>query len=195
MTRHAPAALAAVALLAACTPGPTPPPTSPPATPPATAASGWDRVPDPHAEAEFADLATGTPLRFPEGDVCALLTEQEIVTTIGVPHARPTGPPGPRRCTWQVGDGTDDRGRQRERLIVDGGGIEWWTGPEQGTVAGHPARRVPEDGWCLLRVALHEPVDDTDETAVLQVSLQRGNLDTCAAAQALAELLMTRMPS
>ncbi|MEJ2857105.1 MULTISPECIES: DUF3558 family protein [unclassified Saccharothrix] len=191
MIRHVLAALAAVGLLAACTSAPTPSPTPPPKT----AASGWTEVPEPHGKIDPAELAVDPPLRFPEGDPCALLTEQEIVTTARVPHARTTTSSGPDRCTWQVGDGKDDRGRQWEQLILDRGVMAWWGGPERGEVAGRPARRLSEEGKCVLRVALHRPADDTDDRPVLQVSLRQGNpgVDTCAGAQALAELLLARM--
>ncbi|GAA0232256.1 hypothetical protein GCM10010492_33680 [Saccharothrix mutabilis subsp. mutabilis] len=191
-TRRRAVTLAALALTACTTAPPAPPPPSP------TVRAGWTELPLPQrTQVNLADLAPETPRHFTDGDVCALLTEPEIVTAASTPYARTVESQPGQRCVWQVGDTLDERGRPVDTVIVQVGGADSWLGEEQGAIAGHPARRRGWDGLCLLRAALRKPVDDTDKRAVLTLVLRPGNptANACASAQSLAELVLSRLPA
>ncbi|WP_367128792.1 hypothetical protein [Saccharothrix sp. HUAS TT1] len=163
--------------------------TSPPST--------WIEVTSPVEGTRPDEPAVSTPKRFVDGDVCALLGEQEITDAAGTPYARRISAEPGERCTWQLGDTPDDNGQPVEVFFVHVQPADRWLGVEQGSVKGHPTRRQDRDGICMLRIALHQPGSGRSERAVMSVNLRLADrtADACPAAQSLAELVLDRLPA
>lgn len=182
-------------LVAGCTGTPDPAPAAPPSAtsvPPST----WGPVPE-STDPRPQDLAASSPKRFTGGDVCALLTVEEIMATAKAPSAEDLVTEPGKRCSWQLGDSVDAKGMPAEFLIIQVHRADMWQGTEQGVISGHPTRRRSQAGLCVLRVALRKPVDQHTDQPVMAVSLKRAGeqADVCPAAQSLAALALDRLPA
>jgi hypothetical protein len=180
-------------LVAGCTGTPDPAPTTPSTT--SVAPSTWGPVPS--ADARPQDLAASAPKKFTDGDVCKLLTLEEIKATAKSPSAEDLITDPGKRCSWQLGDSVDDKGMPAEFLIIQVHRADMWQGAEQGVISGHPTRRRSQEGLCVLRIALRKPVDQHTDQPVMAISLKRtaDQADVCPAAQSLAALALDRLPA
>ncbi|WP_447007932.1 hypothetical protein ACRAKI_16285 [Saccharothrix isguenensis] len=186
-------------LVAGCTGTPEPTTTATTTEPSATsvAPSTWGPAPATTERARPEELNAAAPKRFTDGDVCELLTSQEITATAQVSSAEDLVTDPGKRCSWQLGDSVDAKGMPAEFLIIQVHLADMWQGTEQGVINGHPTRRRSQEGLCVLRIALRKPADQHTDQPVMAVSLKRTaeQADVCPAAQSLAALVLDRLPA
>ncbi|RKT55525.1 hypothetical protein [Saccharothrix australiensis] len=189
--------LASVFLIGGCT---TPAPAVTGQTSETTAqSSSWVSVEPSRESVRPHELANDAPKRFADdGDLCALVTGQEIVSITGAPFARVAATEPNAWCRWQLSDTLNDKGVPVAWLMILAHPADLWLGTEQGAVGGHPVRRRAGDGLCLLRVGLREPAGDrhTDRPVMgVMLEVQDAGADVCRSAQSLTELVLDRLPA
>ncbi|MEV0676108.1 hypothetical protein AB0I60_06240 [Actinosynnema sp. NPDC050436] len=181
------AALVAVALCAACTTAPAAD-TDTADTSAATSATGGPSSTFPPDVAAMRAHRVDDPKNLPD-DLCALLTAAEVAAATGV-DAQEGVAKAPDTCAWpfEAGD------RPNSGLLLQAPRLVAWVG-DDARVADRPAKRSAGPGTCQLKVLVHTATGAVDDRPALVVTLvSRSGDDRCPAAEALARLVLDRLP-
>ncbi|WP_223198991.1 DUF3558 domain-containing protein [Solihabitans fulvus] len=147
-----------------------------------------------------SDVVAATPRRAAPGDLCGLLTPEEVAKAADAGPA--TSVPGKEgKCGWSIGPGVDAEGTPDSLLLASVENTVAWSGTERGMVDGHSALRHSVEGLCMLRVAIRKPISENGDSSkpddpilVLSLKIKGRPADVCPAAESLAKIALQRLP-